>query len=214
MPAHMKRRRNPLPLLGLLLMTLLTIGLALVAMFSAGTTTNRTAARDMLGNAVTVDPGGEVAPESSVTADTHARFRVPSVHLDVPLGVISPTHGQITPPGFTSAYEIRTIGTTPDKPENGTVFVVMHALRNGGIAPGNYVTDVHAARSRLAPGTEVVVAGTTYEVTGSRNVRKRDLPADTTTWTNTPNRLVIITCLEHADGSPSTHNTVITATRA
>jgi len=215
MSAHTGRRRGRwIVLLSACMVLVVAGGLTALTGMNTAQRSSVTVEKDMNGHDVALDPGVELAPQDTVTTDTGQRFRVPSVGLDVDLKTITPTDGQVTPPGFTSAYEIRSIGTTPSHPEAGTVYVVAHALRNGGTAPGNYLTDIRRQRSRLGPGTIVTVAGVDYAVTGARNVPKSVLAEDAATWTNTPNRLVVITCLERADGSPATHNTVITATRA
>lgn len=172
-------------------------------------------ARDMNGHTVVLDPG--VTPEPCASAspvvDPVSRFQVPSVGLDVPLGALDAVDGQITPPGFTSAYRIRNRGVPLGDGANGTVFVVMHALRGGGRAPGNYLEDVHTGSSAVAEGASVIVDGVRYLVTGSTTVSKSTISTDTTVWANTPGRLVLITCMEHANGTPSTRNLVIYATR-
>jgi hypothetical protein len=60
----------------------------------------------------------------------------------------------------------------------------------------------------------VTVAGVAYTVTGSTLVDKDRIADDADVWATVPDRLLLITCLEHPDGSPSTQNLVITATRA
>ncbi|MDQ1131225.1 hypothetical protein [Microbacterium sp. SORGH_AS_0888] len=131
----------------------------------------------------------------------------------MPLGQLNEVDGQITPPGFTSAYQVRNRGVSPEDSAQGTVVVVMHSLRNGAIGPGNYLIDVDQQRSKLAPGAVVVVAGVAYAVTGSELISKDSIAGQSSVWSNTPNRLVLITCLQRPDGSPSTENLVITATR-
>jgi hypothetical protein len=170
---------------------------------------------DMRGRTVTLDPGETPIPSASSHAveDTGSRLIVPSVHLDVPLGGLDAVDGQITPPGFTSAYQVRNFGVSPADGASGTVFIVMHSLRNGGVGPGNYITDVARQRSKLAPGAVIEAAGQRYTVTGSELVSKDQLAESADVWSNTPGRLLLITCLENADGSPSTQNLVIDAVR-
>lgn len=172
---------------------------------------------DMRGRAVQLDPGTTPPPavqaQMKVTEATGERFAVPSVGLDVPLGALNEIGNAITPPGFRSAYIVRNMGTTLDTPGDGTVYVVMHALRGGGLAPGNYLTDLRAQTSALSSGAAITVGPQTYDVVSSDTVSKAALPSDATVWTNIPNRLVVITCMEHANGSPSTDNLVIFATR-
>ena len=172
---------------------------------------------DMRGNPVRLDPA--VAPSAAVvqrmkvTPTTGDRFVVPSVGLDVPLGALNAVDNSITPPGFTSAYVVRNLGKSITTPTAGTVYVVTHAIRGGGVAPGNYLADIHTQRPRVKPGALIEVAGVNYHVTASVTVPKTALPADRVVWSSVPNRLVVITCLENANGTPSTENLVLFATR-
>jgi hypothetical protein len=131
----------------------------------------------------------------------------------VPLGALNGVDGEITPPGFTSAYWVRNLGVPVSGGATGTVFIVMHSLRGGGEAPGNCLANVQTQTSRVKHGAIVEVAGVDYTVTGSELITKTTIFRDSTVWATTPNRLLLITCLEHANGSPSSDNLVITATR-
>ncbi|HEU0256929.1 MAG TPA: class F sortase [Microbacteriaceae bacterium] len=174
---------------------------------------------------VTLDPGEGVAPKtpSPPPGQTHApnasprpkagRLVVPSVGLSVPLGTMRETDGEITPPGFTSAYQIDNLGVTPSNGRDGTVFVAMHSLRGGAIGPGNYLTDVAKGVAKVAIGALVEVDGVDYRITGWARVKKADLPYLPFVWNDTPNRLVMITCLELPSGAPSVDNMVLTAER-
>ncbi|HEX4401972.1 MAG TPA: hypothetical protein VHZ98_11635 [Galbitalea sp.] len=94
---------------------------------------------------------------------TGVTLNVPSVGLDVPLGALNAVDGEITPPGFTSAYWVRNLAVPASGGAARTVFVVMHSLR-GGVAPGNYLTNVQTQTSKAI----VKVAGIDYTVTGSQ----------------------------------------------
>ncbi|MCI0158355.1 class F sortase [Leifsonia shinshuensis] len=168
----------------------------------------------MHGNTVQLDPGVSPAPQAAARAVDNAGVRlvVQSVGLNVPLGAINEVDGQIVPPGFSSAYWVRNMGVSIQERASGTVYVVMHSLRNGGVGPGNYLADVAHGRSRLANGATVALDGIEYAVTGSQLIDKAQIAANTVVWANTPDRLILITCLEHANGTPSTQNLVITAT--
>jgi len=168
---------------------------------------------DMNGTPVTYEAGARPSPKASPTPDIGTEFEVPSVGLDIPLGALSAVNGEITPPGFTSAYWIRNVGVSPKDADTGTVYVVMHSLRDGAVGPGNYLIDVANERAAVDEGAEVLVDGISFSVTSSRHVSKSELPNDAEIWTDTTNRLVIITCLQRADGSPSTDNMVIIAER-
>lgn len=171
--------------------------------------------RDLAGNEVAIEPDVAPAPATVKRMDVGApagdRFSVPAVGLDVPLAAMNEVDHTITPPGFQDAYRIRNIGTSPANPGAGTVFVVMHSIRGGGVGPGNYVFDLARGTSRVPAGTSIAVAGTEYRVTESHLVTKSGLPAFAGIWANTPGRLVVITCLQRPDGRPSTDNLVITA---
>jgi hypothetical protein len=147
----------------------------------------------------------------AVTA-TGTRFRVPAVGLDVPLGLLSVVDGQLTPPGFTSVYEVRNLGTSLSEPGSGTVYLVTHSLRGGGRAPGNYLTDVADQKAAVTAGEEIDVGSVRYTVTGTQLITKRSIGAQNALWADTPGRLAVITCLEKPSGAPSTDNLVIYGT--
>jgi hypothetical protein len=168
---------------------------------------------DLEGNQVQAEEVPSAAASASADADTGGQFVVKSVGLDVPLGALNAVGGEVVPPGFTSAYWIRNEGVPIKKAKKGTVFVVMHSLRNGGVGPGNYLIDVKHQKAKVGLGTKVQVDGVTYKVTGSQAVKKTDLGRSSTIWADTPNRLVIITCLQRSQGGPSVDNMVIQATR-
>jgi hypothetical protein len=169
---------------------------------------------DMAGRPVVPDVVPTPVSGDTSTPSGIGQFQVPSTGLDVPLGVMDVVSGTIDPPGFTSAYWIRSMGVSPANAADGTVYVAMHSLRNGGIGPGNYLIDVERGRSSLAVGDVIEAAGASYRVTGARDVLKRELGADAELWSDKPGRLVVITCLQRPEGGPSTHNVVIEATLA
>ncbi|UAJ79329.1 class F sortase [Leifsonia sp. ZF2019] len=211
----MKHRTQKLSLL--LVAVIVACGLIVTGAVGLWETLNHPEARtalDMRGDSVELDPGEVPVPAASSRAvpDTGDRLIVSSVGLDVPIGALDAVGGQITPPGFTSAYVVRNMGVDLADGEEGTVFLVMHSLRNGAVGPGNYLADVTTRRSKLAIGASVEAAGHRYTVTGSQLVPKASIAENATVWANTPRRLLLITCLERADGTPSTQNLIITAT--
>lgn len=121
------------------------------------------------------------------------------------------TNGQITPPGFNSAYRIENLGVPLGNAKDGTVFVAMHSLRNGAIGPGNYLTDVDKGTAKVGAGALVEVSGVDYRVIGWGKIKKADLPYASFVWKNTPGRLVMITCLELPSGAASVDNLVVIA---
>ena len=172
---------------------------------------------DMHGHAVTVDsaqvPTHEQLKAAHATDASAGRFEAASVGLNVPLGALDAVDGSITPPGFASAYWVRNMGVSVADGDKGTVFVVMHSVRGGGVGPGNYLIDVQHQKAKVAVGSTIRVDDATYAVTGAEAVPKTNLAADQSVWANTPDRLVVITCLQLPSGGPSHDNMVITATR-
>jgi len=167
---------------------------------------------DLAGNPVQLD-GPEPVPSASATPEGVGRFTAASVGLDVPLGAMNVADGVLEPPGFTSAYWVRNLGVSPDRAEAGTVFVVMHSLRAGGVGPGNALIDVAGARARIVTGADVSVAGAHYRVDRTEVVDKTAIANEADVWADIPGRLVVVTCLQRADGLPSTQNLVIEARR-
>lgn len=195
------------------------VGLAMVGVCVLGAAAPHNVASaplDMRGNAVQLEaaaPTSHETPDTTRAVDTGSgRFSAPTVGLDVPLGALTATGGVITPPGFTSAYQVRNVGVDPADAGNGTVFVVMHSLRNGGVGPGNYLIDVEHARAKITTGATITVDGVNYSVTDAKVISKEQLAARADVWANTPGRLVVITCLQTPSNQPSTDNLVITAT--
>ena len=214
---HVRRRerRNPF------LVAVTVIAITLLAIGGIGlliTLTNQpspTAPTDMRGAAVTLDPNVTPIPTASSHAvdDGHGRLIVPAVQLDVALGALDAVDGQITPPGFASAYLVRNAGVSVTDTAHGTILIVMHSLRGGGQAPGNFLANAETGQPRVTTGDTINVSGTKFTTVSSRLINRTDLPTDAETWANTPNRLLLITCLQYADGSPATKNLVITAER-
>ncbi len=167
----------------------------------------------MDGNAVVLeDPieDPEVLAQMNVVEDDGERFTVPSVGLDVPLGGLDMVDGEITPPGFTSAYTVRNLGT-PEDPSAGTTYVVMHSIPDPGVAPGNYLIDVADGRAAVVAGEQVHVGEAVYELDSSYVVDKAELSQRAELWVDRPGRLVIITCQQLPSGERSVQNTVIGA---
>lgn len=189
--------------------TALALGLSIVGYVSA-----HSGPVDLQGNRVQAEDVPTAASSASADPDTGGQFTVKSVGLDVPLGALNAVAGTVEPPGFTSAYRIRNEGVPTTRAAKGTVFVVMHSLRNGGVGPGNYLIDVKDQKSKVGLGTKIQVDGVTYKVTGSQTVKKTELSQSKTIWADTPNRLVVITCLQRAQGGPSVDNMVIQAVKA
>lgn len=137
------------------------------------------------------------------TDSSGARFRVPSVGLDVGIGALREVGGDITPPGFSGVYQVTNRGVGIADHARGRVFVVTHSVRDGR-APGNALRD-------LGVGTAILVDGVDYTTTSTERVSKSELAVRDDIWADTPGTLVVITCLQREHG-PSLDNVVITAT--
>ena len=169
---------------------------------------------DMVGNRVQPDPDA-VVPEAEASAnpDLGMRFKVPSVKLDVPLGISNAVNGVIAPPGFKSAFLIRNMGVSLDKATEGTVYVAAHSLRNGGVAPGNYLIDVDNQQAKVKAGDIIEVSNLTYTITETRIIPKPDVSDANDLWEESvPKRLIVFTCLQNPQNQPSRDNMIIIAT--
>lgn len=202
-----------------LLLGSIVAGSALVAgaavSLVATATTHPAGPVDMTGHRVQLDTGTAMSPSAQkamhAVADTGSRFRVPSVGLDVPLGALNVVDDTITPPGVSSVYRVRNLGVGLADARRGTVFLATHSVRAGGVAPGNYLTDVAKGTSAVPVGATIVAGGLSYTVTGAQAITKTQVPHDAALWANTPGRLVVITCLEVPDQTVPVDNLVITA---
>lgn len=168
---------------------------------------------DMNGNQVRADQAVGSPELAAATPSGLGRFSAPSVGLDVPLGALNVVNGRIEPPGFTSAYWVSNLGVSIDNASSGTVFVTMHSLRNGGVGPGNFLIDVDGQKAKIAEGSTITVDGVRYTTTKSETVAAASIGQDSAIWANTPNRLVVITCMQQLQGGVSVENLVIEATR-
>lgn len=172
--------------------------------------------RDLNGNTVTFDPGTIPSPKiqrrmRATPGNSEHRLQIPAVGLNVPLGAMNMVNDIIEPPTFTSAYQIRNLGTTPPHAATGTVFIAMHSLRDGGVGPGNYLYNTATGKAKVSPGQHVTADGTTYTITATTTLSKTRIGSDDAVWADTPDRLVLITCLELPSGAPSVDNFVVTA---
>lgn len=198
---------------------LVAVGLVALGLVGVLEPRHSGALEDLAGHPVAFDAGTLPSPRQK--QEMHATVAAPgdhlivsSVGLDVPLGALNVVAGAIEPPTFTSAYWIRNLGTAPSASGSGTVFIAMHSLRGGGVGPGNYLYDTATGKPRVEAGQSVTVDGIGYTITGTSTVAKPDIGSDAGVWANTPNRLVMITCLELPSGGPSLDNFIVTATRA
>jgi hypothetical protein len=210
------RRRRPIAAAAAVavIVAALSAGVLLMGAFQAKP---QSTAIDMRGHQVQFDEDAvPVAGSRDTRPDTatRLRFRAASVGLNVPLERMNEAHGVLTPPGFTAAYTVNNLGVGIDHASTGTVYIAMHSLRNGGIAPGNYLIDERHQRATIREGETITVGSLRYRVTSTALMLKTDVPHDRSLWANTPNRLVVLTCLQQANGHPSTRNLIISAVRA
>ena len=209
------RKRSTALWVGVLLIGSLVTAGGTIAWVASQAPPARAAVLDLSGHPVQVDPGTvnpTTAAAAKVQQNTGQRFVVPSVGLNVALDSLVVAGGNITPPGFASAYLVRNLGTTLTRAATGSVYVVMHSIRGGGVGPGNYLQNSKTGATSLHTGDIITVGGVDYRMASSTLVLKTQLPADSNVWANIPGKLIVITCLENADGSPSTKNLIITAT--
>jgi hypothetical protein len=52
----------------------------------------------------------------------------------------------------------------------------MHSIRGAEVAPGNYLVNSGAGRSKVATGATITVGNRSYSVSGSMTVPKSQLP--------------------------------------
>jgi hypothetical protein len=115
------------------------------------------------------------------------RVTLDAVGLDVPLGAMTMVDDTVNPPGYDAVYWVRNLGVGLDQPADGTLYLATHALDAGGLAPGNYLTDVPL-------GSVLRVGPLAYRVTETRTVPKAEIGGDTGIWANSPSRVVLLTC--------------------
>ncbi|MFT8988150.1 MAG: class F sortase [Bifidobacterium psychraerophilum] len=197
------------------LMAALAVASLLMALLQQGSMSSEAGgAKDLAGNTVVLDDGQQPTKQQVAAMkpqqESGMRFTVPSVGLDVGMQSLSVVDGVIVPPGFRDAYLVRNLGVGLDQAKDGTVFVVMHSVQ-GGLAPGNYLTNVEQGSIKLAKGALIQVGERSYQVTGGELLPKSSLQDESRVWQNTPGRLVVITCLERVSGR-SLQNAVIYAT--
>ena len=140
------------------------------------------------------------------------RFQVPSLGMNVPLGAINAVDNSLNPANYTNAFWVRNLGVSYNDPSTGTVYVVMHSARTPGYGPGNYFFNEDTQAIKVNPGDQIEVAEHTYAFQSWSAVNKPDLPGTSSIWENTPNRLIIITCLQNPQHTESEVNLVLVAT--
>lgn len=202
------------------IVALAAAGTALIALWAWGSgsaslsVSSDQVARDSSGQVVHLDT--TLTPEQLVTqhaidAVEGQRLRIPSLGFDVPLGAITASHGEVTPPWVLSAYWIRNLGVSLADATKGTVYVVIHTVHGNANVPGNKLIDIAGARSALSDGAAIEAGGRTYHVTKTAVISRDALPTSAEVWTSRPGQLVLITCLERPDGSTAISNVVVWA---
>jgi hypothetical protein len=114
---------------------------------------------------------------------------------------MAPAEGALDPPTKWDTYLVDGYGS-PAAPGSGPVFVVMHSGRGSTQAVGNAIVDRASGSPSLAAGTAVEVDGVPFEVIESRVTAKDGLHDECDLWDGEYD-LVVITCQQYADGSPS-----------
>jgi len=135
-------------------------------------------------------------------------FQVPKVKLDVPIGSVNDVNGVMNPANFTSVFWVRNRGVSLDNAEQGTVFMVTHAVQ-GGKAPGNILQNKGLAA--LSPGDLIKVNQRTYEFVSSEVIPKAEIGNHEDLWANDPGRMLVITCVLNPNGGLAVDNLVIVA---
>lgn len=163
------------------------------------------------------------APSPAATSDspsTPQTGQEPSFSLNIasagfsaPLEYISAEGGAVTPPEFDRAYIVEGFSAPLVTPDLGAIVVVFHSVRGSGTGLGNKLFNKSTGQTTLTIGDEVTLAGHTYVFKTSEPVMKDDLPTRSDIWEAGPNKLVLITCLQNQEGTPSTQNFVLTAER-
>jgi hypothetical protein len=90
------------------------------------------------------------------------------------------------------------------------IVIALHSsnLRDGSVALGNRLWDRDAQQPLLGIGETIYADGVKYVTTGFSVMGKEELA---TASLFTGNDLLLVTCAQKADGSPSTANLIITA---
>jgi hypothetical protein len=118
----------------------------------------------------------------------------------------------IDPPIIDAAYVIANIGVSPSHHAQGTVYIAMHALPDGQHGPGNTLIDPTSRTILVTPGDTILADGTAYTVITVTTQSKATTSQDAQLWNpNTPDRLILITCLPTPTGETATHNIIISA---
>lgn len=135
-------------------------------------------------------------------------FVVEAAGLAMPLEEMSVVDDVINPPGFDSAYVVRDYADPGDADQMSVV--ALHSL-SGGDAPGNKLIDVDEATATVDRGQMIEIQGHNYEITRAFAQGKDAAAADDGVWEDKPGKLLVFTCLQKPDGSPSTDNVIIEA---
>ncbi|MDR3069691.1 MAG: class F sortase [Propionibacteriaceae bacterium] len=171
------------------------------------------ASTDMAGNWVKPEESISEKELQAMAAEPEIkgkRFQVPSVGLDAPLGAMNLVGDTINPPGFHSVFWIRNMGVSVQNADKGTVYLVTHSLRNGGMGPGNYLIDVENGKGRVGVGADMYIDKVKYTVTEVVSVPKSKIGSAAGVWDQSiSGRAIVITCLQRVDNGASRNNIII-----
>lgn len=182
-----------------------------------------TVGTDAVVSAVTGVDVDQQPEEQSVLSDgavmaqkSTGRLVVPQVGIDAPALTYALTDGIGDPPTHQDAYVVEGYGK-PSDPTSGTAYVLVHSGYQGE-ALGDLLTDTEAKDSYLEPDDLFYVDGVEFEVVSEARHSKDSLervdasgiPLVPEVWEDVEGRLVLMTCLQRAQGS-SVEVVVVTA---
>lgn len=147
----------------------------------------------------------EVSPPAVVEG-----LSVPSLKLTIPLEGLKVEDGQLTPPTFDTGYVVDGYSVPLTKAKDGSVYVVFHSRRDG-TGLGNNFFNQESGKPKVKDGAIITVDGLEYKVSETLTVPKDELPHRNDIWEKTPGTLYLITCLQNAQRTDSTHNFIVVA---
>lgn len=170
---------------------------------------------DLSGNKVVLDeelPTGATVKKMNIT-DTKDSFDIDRIGLHAPMKKMNVVNGVATPPTLDAVFTLRGYGDPGDDNPKGTSYIVTHSV-NGGNAPGNKMMDVSKRGSTVVAGDTIRAHGEKYVVEKVFLSPKTETPKNSDIWEQKDGRLIVMTCLQNADGSRSQNNIVIQAQHA
>lgn len=159
--------------------------------------------RDMRGN--TIRNEADTDDRMSQVPNLGKRFKVSSVGLDVPLGKVNEVDNIIEPTNYTSAFYVANRGVPYNQTNKGTTYIVMHALDDGGIAPGNFLIDSKSRVPKIRNGSTIDAGGKKFTVERTFRDGKKSVAENADVWDDSEKgRMVIITCFPNSNDNQIT----------